>query len=62
MIVSLQTVVQAKLKLSTQEKAFMESRIRGDDNMEMEDDESMPDINNSDTNTSDDAINNQSLE
>ncbi|KAA0059615.1 Ulp1-like peptidase [Cucumis melo var. makuwa] len=33
-----ETVVQAKLKLSTQEKAFMESRIRGDDNMEMEDD------------------------
>ena len=38
LIVTLQTVVQAKLKLSTQEKAFMESRIRGDDNMEMEDD------------------------
>ncbi|KAA0043623.1 Ulp1-like peptidase [Cucumis melo var. makuwa] len=43
-------------------KAFMESRIQGDDNMEMEDDESIPDINNSDTNTLDDAMNNQSLE
>ena len=39
----------------------MESRIRRDDNMEMEDDESMPHINNSDTNTPDDAMNNQSL-
>ncbi|TYK01668.1 hypothetical protein E5676_scaffold517G00010 [Cucumis melo var. makuwa] len=34
----------------------------GDDNMEMEDDESIPDINNSDTNTPDDVMNNQSLE
>ncbi|KAA0065999.1 Ulp1-like peptidase [Cucumis melo var. makuwa] len=56
------TVVKPKLKLSPQEKAFMESRIRGDDNMEMEDDESIPDINNSDTNTPDHAMNNQSLE
>ena len=62
LIVTLQTVVQAKLKLSTQEKAFMESRIRGDDNMEMEDDESMPDINNSDNTTPDDTTNNQSLD
>ncbi|TYK27105.1 Ulp1-like peptidase [Cucumis melo var. makuwa] len=45
--------------LSTQEKAFMESRIRGDDNMEMKDDESIPDINNNDTNTPDHAMNNQ---
>ncbi|TYK15334.1 Ulp1-like peptidase [Cucumis melo var. makuwa] len=55
-------VVKPKLKISTQEKAFMESRIRGDDNMEMDDDESIPDINNNDTNTSNDAMNNQSLE
>ncbi|KAA0043199.1 Ulp1-like peptidase [Cucumis melo var. makuwa] len=34
-------VVQPKLKMSTQEKAFMESQIRGDDNMQMEDDESI---------------------
>ena len=47
MIVTLQTVVKPKLKLSTQEKAFMENRIRGDDSMEMDDDESIPDINNS---------------
>ncbi|KAA0033841.1 canalicular multispecific organic anion transporter 2-like isoform X3 [Cucumis melo var. makuwa] len=40
----------------------MKSRISGDDNVEMEDDESIPDINNSDTNTPDDAMNNQSLE
>ncbi|KAA0063356.1 Ulp1-like peptidase [Cucumis melo var. makuwa] len=56
------TVVQAKLKPSTQEKAFMESRIQGDDNMEMEDDESMPDINNNDNTTPDDTTNNQSLD
>ncbi|KAL4032849.1 hypothetical protein IC575_005931 [Cucumis melo] len=56
------TIVKRKLKLSTQDKAFMKSRIRGDDNMEMEDDESIPDINNSDTNTPDQAMNNQSLE
>ncbi|KAA0038286.1 Ulp1-like peptidase [Cucumis melo var. makuwa] len=49
-------------QLSTQEKAFMESRIRGDKNMELEDDESIPDINNSETNTPDDAMNNQPLE
>ncbi|TYK19837.1 Ulp1-like peptidase [Cucumis melo var. makuwa] len=49
-------------QLSTQEKAFMESRIRGDNNMELEDDESILDINNSDTNTPNDAMNNQSLE
>ncbi|TYK06343.1 Ulp1-like peptidase [Cucumis melo var. makuwa] len=61
-VLALQTVVQAKLKLSTQEKAFMESRIRGDDNMEMEDDESMPDINNNDNTTPDDTTNNQSLD
>ncbi|KAA0038422.1 Ulp1-like peptidase [Cucumis melo var. makuwa] len=41
--------------LSTQEKAFMESRIRGDDNIQMEDDESIRD-------TPDHAINNKSLE
>ncbi|KAL4018200.1 hypothetical protein IC575_021790 [Cucumis melo] len=35
------TVVQLKLKMSTQEKAFMECRIRGDDNMQMEDNESI---------------------
>ncbi|KAL0544319.1 hypothetical protein IC582_019432 [Cucumis melo] len=40
----------------------MESRIRGDDNMEMEEYESIPDINNNDTNTPDHAMNNQSLE
>ncbi|KAA0038138.1 Ulp1-like peptidase [Cucumis melo var. makuwa] len=40
------TVVQPKLKMSTQEKAFMESRIRGDDNMQMEDDESIGAMNN----------------
>ncbi|KAA0054726.1 Ulp1-like peptidase [Cucumis melo var. makuwa] len=56
------TVVQAKLKLSTQEKAFIESRIRGDDNMEIEDDESMLDIDNSDNTTPDDTTNNQSLD
>ncbi|KAL0544869.1 hypothetical protein IC582_019999 [Cucumis melo] len=39
--ITLQTVVQPKLKMSTQEKTFMESRIRGDDNMQMEDDESI---------------------
>ena len=39
--ITLQTVVQPKLKMSTQEKAFMDSRIRGDDNMQMEDDESI---------------------
>ncbi|KAA0037253.1 Ulp1-like peptidase [Cucumis melo var. makuwa] len=60
-VLAFQTVVHAKLKLSTQEKAFMESRIRGDDNMEIEDDESMPDINNSDNTTLDDTTNNQSL-
>ncbi|TYK23799.1 Ulp1-like peptidase [Cucumis melo var. makuwa] len=40
------TVVQPKLNMSTQEKAFMESRIRGDDNMQMEDDESIGAMNN----------------
>ncbi|KAA0060268.1 Ulp1-like peptidase [Cucumis melo var. makuwa] len=40
------TVVQPKLKMSTQEKAFMESRIRRDDNMKMEDDESIGAMNN----------------
>ncbi|KAA0060808.1 Ulp1-like peptidase [Cucumis melo var. makuwa] len=40
------TVVQPKLKMSIQEKAFMESRIRGDDNMQMEDDESIGAMNN----------------
>ncbi|TYK23461.1 MuDRA-like transposase [Cucumis melo var. makuwa] len=48
--------------LSTQQKAFMESRIRGDDNMQMEDDESVRNINNNDTNTLDHAMNNKSLE
>ncbi|KAA0035385.1 Ulp1-like peptidase [Cucumis melo var. makuwa] len=61
-ILAFQTVVQAKLKLSTQEKAFMESRIRGDDNMKMEDDESMSDIDNSNNTTSNDTTNNQSLD
>ncbi|KAA0056329.1 Ulp1-like peptidase [Cucumis melo var. makuwa] len=32
--------------MSTQEKAFMESQIRGDDNMQMEDDESIGAMNN----------------
>ena len=44
--ITLQTVVQPKLKMSTQEKAFMESRIRGDDNMQMEEDESIGAMNN----------------
>ncbi|KAL4010924.1 hypothetical protein IC575_027947 [Cucumis melo] len=44
--ITLQTVVQPKLKMSTQEKAFMKSRIRGDDNMQMEDDESIGAMNN----------------
>ncbi|KAL4017114.1 hypothetical protein IC575_024788 [Cucumis melo] len=44
--ITLQTIVQPKLKMSTQEKAFMESRIRGDDNMQMEDDESIGAMNN----------------
>ncbi|KAA0063196.1 Ulp1-like peptidase [Cucumis melo var. makuwa] len=61
-VLAFQTVVQAKLKLSTQEKVLMESQIREDDNMEMEDDESMPDIDNSDNTTSDDTTNNQSLD
>ncbi|TYK06489.1 hypothetical protein E5676_scaffold70G00150 [Cucumis melo var. makuwa] len=39
----------------------MESRIRGDDNMKNEDDEFIPDINNSDTNSPDHAMNNQSF-
>ncbi|TYK09796.1 Ulp1-like peptidase [Cucumis melo var. makuwa] len=56
------TIVQAKLKLSTQEKAFMESQIQRDDNMKMEDGESMPDINNSDNTTPNDTTNNQSLD
>ncbi|KAA0035703.1 Ulp1-like peptidase [Cucumis melo var. makuwa] len=30
------TIVKPKMKLSTQEKAFMESRIRGNDNTQME--------------------------
>ncbi|KAA0047072.1 Ulp1-like peptidase [Cucumis melo var. makuwa] len=45
-VVVFQTVVQPKLKISTQEKTFMESRIRGDDNMQMEDDESIGAMNN----------------
>ncbi|KAL0546586.1 hypothetical protein IC582_016497 [Cucumis melo] len=44
--ITLQIVVQHKLKMSTQEKAFMESRIRGDDNMQMKDDESIGAMNN----------------
>ncbi|KAL0540868.1 hypothetical protein IC582_020888 [Cucumis melo] len=44
--ITLQTVVQPKLKMSIQEKIFMESRIRGDDNMQMEDDESIGAMNN----------------
>ncbi|KAA0047211.1 Ulp1-like peptidase [Cucumis melo var. makuwa] len=58
-VLAFQTVVQPKLKLS-QERAFMESRIRGDDNMEIEDNDSMPDINSSDTNFPVDTMNNQS--
>ena len=38
----------------------MESRIRGDDNKEIEDNDSMPDINSSDTNFPVDTMNNQS--
>ncbi|TYK31659.1 Ulp1-like peptidase [Cucumis melo var. makuwa] len=49
-------------KLSTQYKAFMESQIRGDDNMKMEDDESMPNNDNSDNITPNDTTNNQSLD
>ncbi|KAL0541140.1 hypothetical protein IC582_021179 [Cucumis melo] len=60
--ITLHTFVKSKLKLSTQQKAFMESRIRGDDNMQMEDDESVRNINNNDTNTLDHAMNNKSLE
>ncbi|KAA0037752.1 MuDRA-like transposase [Cucumis melo var. makuwa] len=45
-VLAFHTVVQPKLKMSTQEKAFMESRIRGDDNMQMEDDESIGAIKN----------------
>ncbi|KAA0045940.1 Ulp1-like peptidase [Cucumis melo var. makuwa] len=54
-------VVKPKLKLSTQENAFMESRIRGDDNMQMEDDESIRDINKNDTNTPDHVRKQKSL-
>ncbi|KAA0059779.1 Ulp1-like peptidase [Cucumis melo var. makuwa] len=57
-----ETIVQPKLKLSPQEKAFKESQIRGDDSMDIDNDESMPDINSSDTNTSADTMNNQSLD
>ncbi|KAA0055831.1 Ulp1-like peptidase [Cucumis melo var. makuwa] len=39
-VLAFQTIVQPKPKLSTQEKAFMESRIQGDDNMGIEDNES----------------------
>ncbi|TYK15299.1 Ulp1-like peptidase [Cucumis melo var. makuwa] len=54
------TVVLPKLMLSPQEKAFKESRIRGDDNMDIEEDELMPDRNSSDTNTPFDCMNNLS--
>ncbi|KAA0060740.1 Ulp1-like peptidase [Cucumis melo var. makuwa] len=54
------TIVRPKLKLSSHEKAFIKSQIRGDDNMEIEDNESMSDINSSDTNTLADTMNNQS--
>ncbi|TYK29873.1 uncharacterized protein E5676_scaffold208G001250 [Cucumis melo var. makuwa] len=57
-----QAIVQPKLKLSIQEKALMESQIRGNDNMEIEDDESMPDVNRSDTSTPTNTMNNQSLD
>ncbi|TYK26513.1 Ulp1-like peptidase [Cucumis melo var. makuwa] len=60
--ITLQTVLKAKLKLSTQEKAFMESRIQWGDNMQMEKDESIRDFNNNDTNTLDHVMNNKSLE
>ncbi|TYK18904.1 Ulp1-like peptidase [Cucumis melo var. makuwa] len=56
-LLAFQTVVKPKLKLSTQEKAFMESPIRGNDDIQMEDDESIQDINNNDTNTLDHATN-----
>ena len=62
MIITLQAIVQPKLKLSIQEKALMESQIRGNDNMEIEDDESMPDVNRSNTSTPTDTMNNQSLD
>ncbi|KAA0041537.1 Ulp1-like peptidase [Cucumis melo var. makuwa] len=54
------TIVRLKLKLSPQEKAFKESWIQRDDNMDIEDDDSMPDFTNSDTNTPIDTMNNQS--
>ncbi|KAL0560731.1 hypothetical protein IC582_001144 [Cucumis melo] len=40
----------------------MANQIRRDDNMQMEDNESISDINNNDTNTLDHAMNNKSLE
>ncbi|KAA0062898.1 Ulp1-like peptidase [Cucumis melo var. makuwa] len=61
-ILDFQIVVQPKLKLSTQEKAFMKSQIQGDHNIEINNDESMSDINRSDTNTPADIMNNKSLD
>ncbi|KAA0065944.1 MuDRA-like transposase [Cucumis melo var. makuwa] len=55
------TVVQPKLKMSTQEKAFMESRIRGDDNMQMEDDESIGAMNNKSLKQSDSSPHREQL-
>ncbi|TYK15331.1 Ulp1-like peptidase [Cucumis melo var. makuwa] len=48
-------------QLSTQEKAFIESRIRGDDNMEMED-EPMVDVDNINNTTTDDTTTNNNLQ
>ena len=48
------------MKLSPQEKAFKESQIQGDDTMDIEEVESMPNCNSRDTNTLADALNNQS--
>ncbi|KAL0534381.1 hypothetical protein IC582_028671 [Cucumis melo] len=59
--ITLQTVVQPKLKMSTQEKAFMESRIRGDDNMQMEDDESIGAMNNKSLEQSDSSLQREQL-
>ncbi|KAL4037842.1 hypothetical protein IC575_001442 [Cucumis melo] len=55
------TVVQPKLKMSTQEKAFMESRIRRDDNMQMEDDESIGAMNNKSLEQSDSSLQREQL-
>uniref|UniRef100_A0A9I9E327 Ubiquitin-like protease family profile domain-containing protein n=1 Tax=Cucumis melo TaxID=3656 RepID=A0A9I9E327_CUCME len=47
--------------MSTQEKAFMESRIRRDDNMQMEDDESIGAMNNKSLEQSDSSLQREQL-